>query len=54
MALASLCNRLITAPDRSTPWTSRFHAFVVDHQARLGSANEAHGVKEQLQTWGIR
>lgn len=53
MALAQLCLTIKVAP-KLHPYKFRFYAFIVDHRARPGSAEEACFVKKQLQSWGIQ
>lgn len=52
MALAHLCLTIKVAPELH-PYNFRFYAFIVDHRARPGSAEEACFVKKQLQSWGL-
>ena len=49
MALARLCS----GPKTNTKHSVDFHAFIVDHKARAGSAEEAKLVASRLQKLGM-
>ena len=42
------------AEQKSKQWKPEFHAFIVDHKARVGSHEEAHLVSSRLQNLGTR
>ncbi len=49
MALARLC----IGPKSTTRPLVDFHAFIVDHRARVGSTEEAKLVASRLEEWGM-
>ena len=50
MVLSKLCMNL--AEQNKQKWKPEFHAFIVDHKARVGSHEEAHLVSSRLQKLG--
>ena len=52
MALAKLCSMLQEHPFARQMYGFHFKAFIVDHKAREGSAEEANVVKDGLNHMG--
>lgn len=48
MALAQLCSGLTRYPPAKQQWDFRFKAYIIDHNAREGSAFEAQCVRDRL------
>ena len=53
MALAQLCSGLTLHPPAKRQWDFHFKAYIIDHNAREGSAFEAQRVRDRLFLMGI-
>ena len=53
MALAQLCSGLTQHPPAKQEWDFHFKAYIIDHNAREGSAFEAQRVHDRLFFMGI-
>jgi hypothetical protein len=52
MALAHLCSGLMRYKTARQQWDFQFKAFIIDHNAREGSASEAQCVRDRLHSMG--